>query len=91
MVLEFEPDFKVQFILGRPFLATGRGMIDVAAGQLTIRAHDKVEMFDVYRALKLPSSYEELYVITVVDHLVESQSVVPEDPSERVLVCHEVD
>ncbi|XP_015165283.1 uncharacterized protein [Solanum tuberosum] len=84
VVLDFEPDSEVPFILGRPFLATWRALIDVAAGQLTMRAHDKVEVFDVYRALKLPSIYEELSAITVVDHIVESQLVVPEDSLERV-------
>ncbi|XP_049348575.1 uncharacterized protein LOC125813105 [Solanum verrucosum] len=61
--LDFEPDSEVPFILGRPYLATGRALIDVAAGQLTMRAHDKVEVFDVYRALKLPSIYEEFSAI----------------------------
>ncbi|XP_015167843.1 uncharacterized protein [Solanum tuberosum] len=84
--LDYEPDSQVPFILGRPFLATGRTLIDAAAGQLTMRAHDKVEVFDVYRALKFPSIYEELSVITVVDHIVESQLIVPEDLLERVLV-----
>jgi len=55
VVLDFEPNSEVPFILGRPFLATGRELIDVAAGQLTMRAHDKVEVFYVYRALKPPS------------------------------------
>ncbi|XP_015162889.1 uncharacterized protein [Solanum tuberosum] len=91
VVLDFEPDFEVPFILGRPFLATSRALIDVAIGQLTMKAHDKVEVFDVYRALKLPSIYEELSSITVVDHIEKSQVVVPEDPLERVLVGHEVD
>ncbi|XP_049384404.1 uncharacterized protein LOC125848534 [Solanum stenotomum] len=91
VVLDFEPDSEVPFILGRPFLATERALIDVAAGQLTMRAHDKVEVFDIYRVLKLPSSYEKLAAITVVDYLVESQSVVPEDLLERVLMSHEVD
>ncbi|XP_049394672.1 uncharacterized protein LOC125858958 [Solanum stenotomum] len=80
VVLDFEPDPEVPFILGRPFLATGKALIDIAAGQLTMRAHDKVEVFDVYRALKLPSIYEELSAITVVDRLVEAHSVVPDDP-----------
>ena len=81
VVLDFEPDPEVLFILGRPFLATGRALIDVAAGQLTMRPHDKVEVFDVYRALKLPSIYEELSAITVVDRIVESQVVVLEGVS----------
>lgn len=91
MVLDFEPDLEVPFILGRPFLATGKALIDVAASQLTMRVHDKVEVFDVYRALKLPSIYEELSAITVVDRIVESQLVVPEDSLERVLIGHKRD
>ncbi|KAK4708470.1 hypothetical protein R3W88_029395 [Solanum pinnatisectum] len=52
VVLDFEPYYEVPFIMGRPFLATKRALIDVAVGQLTMRAHDKVEVLDVYRALK---------------------------------------
>ncbi|XP_049364129.1 uncharacterized protein LOC125828855 [Solanum verrucosum] len=91
VVLDFEPDSEVPFILGRPFLGIGWALIDVATGQLTIRAHDKIEVFDVYRALKLPSIYEELSAVTVVDHSIESQLIVREDPLERVLVGHDVD
>ncbi|KAK4737888.1 hypothetical protein R3W88_001585 [Solanum pinnatisectum] len=91
VVLDFEPNSEVPFILGRLFLDTVRALIYVAAGQLTIRAHDKVEVLDVYRALKLPSIYKELSAITVVDQIVESQVVVSEDPLERVLTGHEVD
>ncbi|XP_060210380.1 uncharacterized protein LOC132637282 [Lycium barbarum] len=32
VILDFEPDPEVPFILGRPFLATGRALIDVAVG-----------------------------------------------------------
>ncbi|XP_049372826.1 uncharacterized protein LOC125837797 [Solanum verrucosum] len=91
VVLDCEPDSEVPFILGRLFLVTWRALIDVAAGQLTMRAHDNVEVFDIYRALKLPSINEELSAITVVDHAVESQLVTPDDTLERVLVGHNVD
>ncbi|XP_049391413.1 uncharacterized protein LOC125855726 [Solanum stenotomum] len=84
-------DFEVPFILGYPFLDTGRALIDVASGQLTMMAHDKVEVFDVYCVLKLPFIYDVFSAITVVDQLVESQVVVPEDLLERLLTGHEVD
>ncbi|KAK4718090.1 hypothetical protein R3W88_016428 [Solanum pinnatisectum] len=58
VVLNIEPDPEVLFILERPFLATGCAMIDVAAVQLTMRAHDKVELFDMYKALKFPTVYK---------------------------------
>lgn len=91
VVLNFEPDPEVPFILGHPFLATGRVLIDVVAGQLTMRAHNKVEVFDIYRALKLPSVYEEMSAITVVDLAVESQFIASEDPLERVLIGHDIE
>ncbi|XP_015165066.1 uncharacterized protein [Solanum tuberosum] len=67
VILDFEPDPEVPFILGRPFLATEGALIEVVAGRLTMRAHDKVEVFDVYKAMKLPAIYEELSAITVID------------------------
>lgn len=40
VVLNYKKDPEVPFILGKQFLATGKAMIDVVAGQLTVRAHD---------------------------------------------------
>ncbi|XP_059285584.1 uncharacterized protein LOC132039049 [Lycium ferocissimum] len=67
VILEFKLDLEVPFILGRPFLATGRALIDAVSGQLTMRVHDKFEVFNMYKALKLPAIYEELSAITVVN------------------------
>ena len=52
-MLNFEHDSEVPFILRKPFFETGREMIDVAARQLTLRSHDKLEVIDVYKALKM--------------------------------------
>ena len=37
VVLDMEEDQEVPLILGRPFLATGRALIDVQKGELTLR------------------------------------------------------
>ncbi|XP_070025873.1 uncharacterized protein LOC142182029 [Nicotiana tabacum] len=58
IILDYEPDQEVPFILGRPFLATSRDIIDVCEGKITVRVGDRVEVFNVYRALKLPAHYE---------------------------------
>ncbi|XP_019240138.1 PREDICTED: uncharacterized protein LOC109220128, partial [Nicotiana attenuata] len=88
IILDYEPDQEVPFILGRPFLATGRAIIDVCEGKTTMRVGDRVEVFNVYRALKLPAHYEELSMISVVEGdatlLVPYMS--PADPVERVLI-----
>ncbi|XP_075076010.1 uncharacterized protein LOC107777738 [Nicotiana tabacum] len=66
IILDYEPDQEVPFILGHPFLAMGRAIIDVCEGRMTMRVGDRVEVFNVYRALKLPAHYEELFMISVV-------------------------
>ncbi|XP_060182851.1 uncharacterized protein LOC132612778 [Lycium barbarum] len=86
VILDFEPDPEVPFILGRPFLATGRTLIDVAARQLTMRVHDKVEVFNVYQALKIPAIYEELSAITVLNDDTRRPLITSHDPLERALV-----
>ncbi|XP_047263636.1 uncharacterized protein LOC124896140 [Capsicum annuum] len=59
VILDFEADPVVPFILGQSFLAMGKSLIDVAVGKMKMRALDKVEVFDMYKTLKLPAIYEE--------------------------------
>ncbi|XP_070042696.1 uncharacterized protein [Nicotiana tomentosiformis] len=40
IILNYEPDQEVPFILGRPFLATSRAIIDVCEGKMTMRVGD---------------------------------------------------
>lgn len=65
-------------------------MIYVAAGQLTLRAHDKEEVFDVYKAFNMQPIYEELFVITVIDLETESKYVVEKDLLELVLMGDDI-
>ncbi|XP_075110430.1 uncharacterized protein LOC142181310 [Nicotiana tabacum] len=88
VILDYEPNKVVPFILKRPFLATGRAIIDVCEGKMKMRAGDRVWVFNVYKSLRLPAHYEELSMISVVESdatsLVTSMS--PIDPIERVLI-----
>lgn len=56
-------------------------MTDGAAGKLTMRAHGKVEVFDVYKALKMAVVYEE-FSITMIDLEVEARYIASKDPLE---------
>ena len=45
VVLDMDKDGKVPLILGRPFLAISRALIDVEQGELTLRVgNDKVQL-----------------------------------------------
>ena len=46
-VLEMEEDRKIPLILGRPFLATGRALIDVHSGNLTLQVNDEEVQFNI--------------------------------------------
>ncbi|KAD7476926.1 hypothetical protein E3N88_00062 [Mikania micrantha] len=47
MILDMEEDEKVPLILGRPFLATTRALIDVGDGSLTLQVEDDMQLTEV--------------------------------------------
>jgi hypothetical protein len=67
VILDFEEDKKIPIILGRPFLATGRTLIDVQKGELTMRVQDQNVTFNVFRAMKFPTEDEECFSVETVD------------------------
>ncbi|XP_016499156.1 uncharacterized protein LOC107817796 [Nicotiana tabacum] len=87
------PEGEVPFILGRPFLATGRAIIDVYEGKMTMRVGVRVKVFNVYKALRLSAHYEELSMISVVESDVTSLMpyMSPIDPLERAFMGYEED
>ncbi|XP_062075621.1 uncharacterized protein LOC133779716 [Humulus lupulus] len=73
IVLDYEADREVPIILGRPFLATGRTLIDVQKGELTMRVQDE--------------QVEECSVVSVVDYLASKELENNfDDPLERLLM-----
>ncbi|GKV38977.1 hypothetical protein SLEP1_g46823 [Rubroshorea leprosula] len=52
IVLDMEEDFEMPLILGRPFLATGKALIYVQQGKLSLRIHDEEIVFNVFDAMK---------------------------------------
>ncbi|KAF7823798.1 uncharacterized protein G2W53_021942 [Senna tora] len=71
IVLDYEEDKNVPIILGKPFLATGRTIIDVQKGELTMRVQDQEVKFKVFKAMKLPGETEECFHVNVVDNVVD--------------------
>ncbi|XP_022887044.1 uncharacterized protein LOC111402945, partial [Olea europaea var. sylvestris] len=54
LILDMEEDKDVPLILGQPFLATGRAIVDVQKGQLILRLGDEQISFNVFKAMKFP-------------------------------------
>ncbi|XP_063947597.1 uncharacterized protein LOC135152057 [Daucus carota subsp. sativus] len=87
VILDFEEDKKILIILGRPFLTTGRMLIDVQKGELTMRVQDQMVTFNVFNAIKLPSYEEECFKVDVVEAAAHSKidNMLKTEILERVL------
>ena len=59
VIMDMEEDLHVPIILGRPFLATGRVLIDVHDGKLILRVHDEQCEFKKNEAMKHPFSLDD--------------------------------
>ncbi|XP_012835563.1 PREDICTED: uncharacterized protein LOC105956264 [Erythranthe guttata] len=69
VVLDMEEDKEIPFILGRPFLRTGRTIIDVYNGILSMSLGDETIKFDVFRTMKHPQEVDECFAFDVLDQL----------------------
>ena len=55
IVLDIEEDKEIPIILGRPFLATGRALINVKKGELKLRVQDDEVTFNVFKSMRHPT------------------------------------
>ena len=74
IVLDMEEDKDIPIILGRPFLATGRAMIDVRKGELKLRVHDDEVRFSVFNVVRHPAESNACFMIEAIEAIVPSQS-----------------
>ena len=85
IVLDMEEDKEIPIILGRPFLATGRAMIDVKRGELKLRVQEDEVKFNVFEAVRHPAESDTCFMTEIVEAIVSSQSG-PTDPLEASLI-----
>ncbi|XP_075099319.1 uncharacterized protein LOC142176139 [Nicotiana tabacum] len=89
VILDCKVNYEVPIILGRPFLATGKTLVDVKAGELTFGVGDKKVVFHVCKSMKHPNSTEVCsFVDLVMEVIVNDTSAIinAEDPLEAVLL-----
>ncbi|XP_031255541.1 uncharacterized protein LOC116113531 [Pistacia vera] len=87
VVLDMEEDKEIRLILGRPFLDTGRTLIDVQEGKLILRVQDEMVTFNVFEAMKFPSEVESCFGVDVVDRVVKDtfEEIHPQLPLEACI------
>jgi hypothetical protein len=74
VVLDMAEDEDMPLILGRPFLATGRALIDVERGELMLRFHNEQVVFNIFEAIKNQDDNHKCYRIDVSEETVEENS-----------------
>ena len=88
IVLDMIEDREIPIILGWPFLATGRTLIDVQQGKLIFRVQDEQVTFNVFEAMKYPSEIDTCLQIDTIDKvIIESfRDTMPNDTLEACIV-----
>ncbi|XP_070045074.1 uncharacterized protein [Nicotiana tomentosiformis] len=91
VILNCEVDYEVPIILGRPFLATCKALVDVEDGELNFRVGDEKVVFHVCKSMRQPKSnkvcsFVDLVTKAIVDDTIAMINV--ENPLEAVLLNH---
>ncbi|GJY36696.1 putative nucleotidyltransferase, ribonuclease H [Tanacetum coccineum] len=75
VILDMHEDSRIPIILGRPFLATARAMIDVFNKKITLKVGDDEVIFYVDQSIKRPTTEdEECYGIDDLDDTINEES-----------------
>ena len=73
IILDMEEDKEVPIILGRPFLATGRALINEQKGKLRLRVQEEEVTFKVFNAIKHPHDNDSCFRLDVIEAIVSIQ------------------
>ncbi|XP_015159206.1 uncharacterized protein [Solanum tuberosum] len=73
-ILDCEIDAEIPIILGRPFLETGRVLMDVESGERKFWVNEDEVTFNVCKSMKHPSDIHVVSTVNVIDKAVVSVS-----------------
>nr|GEY50299.1 reverse transcriptase domain-containing protein [Tanacetum cinerariifolium] len=76
VVVDFEPDPRVPLILERCFLKTGRALIDVHKGKLTLRIRNEAITYNLDQTVRYSANYNQMTAnkIDVIDEACKEYS-----------------
>ncbi|MCI36207.1 hypothetical protein A2U01_0057429 [Trifolium medium] len=83
--MDIEEDEEAPILLGRPFLTTGKALIDMETGEIKFKVDGNEVMFNLNNMVQ-PKKMLECYQIDLVDTLVKEQQETSPPGVERVLV-----
>ncbi|XP_070041295.1 uncharacterized protein [Nicotiana tomentosiformis] len=79
VILDCDVNKEIHIILGRPFLATGRALMDSKRNEIKFRVNDEEVTFQAIKGMKLTHVYEGILVIDIVDEVEDAVEVKMEE------------
>ncbi|XP_021666082.2 uncharacterized protein LOC110654410 [Hevea brasiliensis] len=73
VIPEMEEDVQIPIILGRPFLAIARIIIDVKNGWLTLKVGEEEVEFNLFHAMKQKPDMDKCLRVDIINELVEEE------------------
>ncbi|XP_050897287.1 uncharacterized protein LOC127104123 [Lathyrus oleraceus] len=86
IILEIQEDEEIPIILGRPFLETGRCLINIEEGTMTLKVYDEELKIDVRNTMRYKDDICTSHTIEVMDQVMAYDSPLnaPQSPLERL-------
>ncbi|XP_070043549.1 uncharacterized protein [Nicotiana tomentosiformis] len=66
-------DEEIPIILGMPFLATGRALIDCETGELKMRLNNEEIIFNVQQSMRRPNEFANCSLVEAVDVILQEE------------------
>ncbi|CAJ2666826.1 unnamed protein product [Trifolium pratense] len=72
VILDVEENSEVPLLLGRPFLATVRALIDVEMGDLMLRLNDEQVNFNIFEGIRNQDATRQCFKVDVIEDEIEN-------------------
>ncbi|XP_019240969.1 PREDICTED: uncharacterized protein LOC109220956 [Nicotiana attenuata] len=88
VIFDCQVDEEIPIIMGRPFLATGRALIDYETGRLKMRLNNEEIIFNVQQSMRKPSEFANCSLVEAVDVLLQEEdaTINVRDPLEACVI-----
>ena len=78
VILDSEVNFEVPIILGRPFLATGRALVDMEKGQMKFWLNNDKETFNICRSMRQSGDLQSVSAISYKEKMKKDNDLTSE-------------
>ncbi|XP_070048923.1 uncharacterized protein [Nicotiana tomentosiformis] len=88
VILDCQVDEEIPIILGRPFLAIGRALIDCETGELKMRLNNEEIIFNIQQSMRRPIEFANCSLVEAIDVILqeEDKTLNVKDPLEGYLM-----